>query len=214
MTSLLTPGWSLTWSIISLVVLAYGSYWLARAVLAYSELWRVLGHKAVKKTVKRELDSGNIESIMKMEQHGENWGSLHGLRLIYDLYQNKKSAALPDSTSEISRDRLIQAMNAGNALVCYLDIPWAENVLDEANRRWLQLDTARELLTIYLSTQTEELNKNSMPLSHWKNLLQQADDPFHQFLQLCFDLGACKQQDLRKVKEILPNALNLYSQEI
>jgi len=213
MTSFTASHWSLIWCTIALSAIAGASYELVLAAVAYCELWRTRCHRAVVGTILREMESGTIESTLKDQAYNKLWGSPHGLRLVYGHYQENKRAALSAAASRgIPVAQLDHAVSAGDALLYYLEVPWAANVLNEPARRWLQLETARELLTICLTTRPEQWYPHRSRITRWMDEMRKADAPYYQFLLRCFELGAQRQPDISRVREILPSARKLYSQ--
>jgi len=213
MTTFTASHWNLIWSLIVMAAIAGASYELALATVAYCELWRTSCHGAVAATISRGIESGKIESTLKDDARNKLWGSPHGLRLVYGHYQDKKRVALSEAaTRSIPVAQLDQAVKAGDALLYYLDVPWGTNVLNEPARRWLQLETARELLTICLTTRPEQWIPHRLRITRWMGELRKADEPYYQFLLRCFELAAQRQLDLSRVRETLIFVRGLYSQ--
>jgi hypothetical protein len=215
------PHWSAMWSFLALGAVAAASYPLTLALVSYAEAWRVGCHWAVKATVCRQIETGEIEAALDDERTHARWGSLHGLAVIQREYQERKRVALSKASARGFAPELFEpAIKAGNALLLYLEVPWAESVLEEPLRLWLQVDTVRELLIMGLMPRAagqqplpSEREKDRIRVEDWMKKLRSTRGPARQFLVKCFELAFSSKPDMGGVHKILHAMRKHYSQD-
>lgn len=159
----MTFSWSVDWRLghalaaTVAALLALSVLVVLVALMAYSELWRWTCNRAVVSVARRALTRGRFRDYLR--GHGKwlglavprpRWASRHALRIVLSRYEDLRAALMSLLASEPPTGILNQFVDAGSDLIEYLEQRWAGDIPDAETRRWMQIETLREMLTLVL----------------------------------------------------------------
>ena len=203
--------WPVWWCIASLFLMILIALAINLGVMSYCESWRKRCNEAVIGRVRDALEGSEFSDYLRGKMRPD-WGSAHCLRIVEDHYAQTRENLLNNKDPQNLLALLDACFRAGETLLAYLELPFAEESEQERRRR-LIAQTAPEMAATSLwlaELRRAQHSVDYLMIERWMKQLRDLGPDYHayaSFLDFVFRLG---QETARPHQETVRRAMELF----
>ena len=213
----LLTAWAVDWPVWGCIASLFLMFLIALAIniglMSYCESWRKRCNEAVIRRVRDALGGSEFGDYLRGGMR-PYWGSEHCLRIVEGHYAQTRENILNNKDPQKLLPLLETCFRAGETLLAYLELPFAEEEERERRHR-LIAQTAPEMAAVCLWLADLRGARESVDYSMIERWMKQARDlgpdyrSYADFLEFVFRLG---QSPARPYEETVRRAMKLFAE--